>query len=44
MGRFWLKVAAVLLFAGTLAGCTGSKSTGKYGNLDKPRPADSSGY
>jgi len=43
MRRFWLNVTAVLLIASLLAGCGGSRETGKYKNQDKPKPADAAG-
>jgi hypothetical protein len=43
MGRFWRNLAAALLVATLIAGCGGSRSTGKNSNQDKPKSADASG-
>ncbi len=39
LARISLLLAAVLLSI-SLAGCTGSKASGKYSNQDKPKPAE----
>jgi len=43
MRQFWLNLTAVLLVVSLLAGCSGSRDTGKNKNKDKPVPADSTG-